>query len=559
MEDCPSLDDEDCDGLINEEGLSCVCVPGQKLQCHSGPPQTQFKGNCQPGWVTCATDGMSYGPCVGEVLPSQEDCDETYTDEDCDGQTNEEGPSCVCAPGQLASTCYTGPSAKLGVGSCQAGKLMCKFSGLGFYETCYNEVLPVLENCAAPSDEDCNGQTAPPCAQPLWAKTLPPGSGARVDTLGTGVWVAGSANQATDLGGGVLPAGAPSDVWVARFDADGKHVWSRQFPGPGNESVQSLAVGGSGESVVAGWCSGSAVFDSVGFDCKKSGKVFVLKLAATGAVLWAKAFGPDGASQVPSSVEMDAAGNVIFAGIHHDSIDFGGGPLPKPAMEGSTFLVKLDPNGNHAFSKSFPHQISYSVSSDWVADVAATGAGDVIVSGKFMGSFDLGGGTLGSGWGYKAYVGRFDSNGAHQWSKAWESSLVSRMRTTAAGTIFLAGAYDSPIAFGPTPLPGNGRFVVELAADGKHIWSSGSNPGYNIEVKALGVRAGSPIILGGAGGYFDFGFGQTQSLGGFLVGLESGGNALWQYPENKVFHAAAYDSMGNLYVLGPDFLRKIYP
>lgn len=560
MEDCPSLEDEDCDGLVNEDGLNCVCIPGQKVDCYSGPPSTAKVGNCYPGLATCAPDGMSYGACVGETLPSPEDCGESSVDEDCDGATNEEGPSCVCMPQQFSGTCYTGPPAKLGIGSCQAGKLLCQTSGLGFYTACYDEVLPTLENCAASGDEDCDGTTAAPCAQPLWTKALPANASAHVATLGTSVWLAGSSKQPTDFGGGVLPSGAALDAWVVRFDADGKHVWSRRFPGAGNELVKGLAVAAGGEAVLAGACSDGSVFDSFSFDCKSPGKVFIVRLNASGAALWAKAYGPDGGWQAPSSVDVDASGNVILAGIHYDAIDFGGGPLPKPASGGATFLVKLDSSGNHVFSKSFPHGIATSLTTDWVAGVGALASGDIVMAGRFMGDFDLGGGSLGSGWGHRAYVARFGVTGAHQWSKAWESSLVWRMRLSTSGNIVLAGTHDSPIYFGPTPLPGAGRFVVELAADGSHVWSTSLKPGgVDVDIRALAVRAGSPVILGGSGGYFDFGFGQAMATGGYLIGLESAGKVLWQYPENKAFHSAAYDSVGHVYAVSADHLRKVSP
>lgn len=558
LEDCPSLEDEDCDGKVNETGLNCVCKPGTKQACYTGPPGTLAVGNCFYGAETCAADGMSFGPCEGETLPQPEDCGQDYHDEDCDGETNEEGPSCVCVPQQYGPPCYSGPPETSGVGACSPGKLWCTPSGLGYEPECSGEVLPSKENCAAAADEDCDGKAAAACAQPLWSKTLPENFTVRVDTLGTDVWLAGSSNQPTDFGGGVLPSGLGSDSWVVRFDADGKHVWSRRFPGAGGDSVYGLAVGPTGESVLVGSCTGAAAFDTYSFDCKSPGKAYAVKLSASGAVVWAKVYGSDADLHLAQSVDVDGSGNVVLAGMHWATIDFGGGPLPVTTIA-STFLAKLDPGGNHVFSKSFPHVNAGSyVGSDWLADVAALGTGDIVIAGKFVGNLDLGGGALGAAYGYKSYAGRFGALGSHVWSKAWGSSQASRLRVTPT-TIFLAGQHSTTVYFGPTPISGPGQFLVELAADGTHLWSSGLPVAGWAEIRALAVRPGSQHILGGSGTAVDFGFGKGPSNAGFLVGVDYGGKVLWQYPETKVAASAAYDSLGRLYVAGSNFLWKLSP
>jgi hypothetical protein len=61
-----------------------VCTPGATQACYSGPMGTLDVGQCKGGTQTCASDGMSWGACVGEVLPGAETCG-NMTDEDCNG------------------------------------------------------------------------------------------------------------------------------------------------------------------------------------------------------------------------------------------------------------------------------------------------------------------------------------------------------------------------------------------------------------------------------------------------------------------------------------------
>ncbi|PKN32428.1 MAG: hypothetical protein CVU63_18835, partial [Deltaproteobacteria bacterium HGW-Deltaproteobacteria-20] len=117
-------------------------------------------GICVAGARTCAADGSSYGPCEGEITPGVETC-ATDDDDDCDGEVNEDGTDCACAPGST-STCYSGPSGTTGVGICASGAQTCNPLGTG-YGPCQGEVLPATEDCSTPEDENCDGQT-PPCS-----------------------------------------------------------------------------------------------------------------------------------------------------------------------------------------------------------------------------------------------------------------------------------------------------------------------------------------------------------------------------------------------------------
>ena len=101
-EDCISPLDDDCDGQANEDGAGCSCQPGEIAPCYSGPADTEGVGACHGGQQGCKADGTGYGPCLGKVTPSAETCDAAISDEDCDGETNEEGFDCYCGDGYLS-------------------------------------------------------------------------------------------------------------------------------------------------------------------------------------------------------------------------------------------------------------------------------------------------------------------------------------------------------------------------------------------------------------------------------------------------------------------------
>jgi cysteine-rich repeat protein len=156
----PDPDDPEDDGVLCTldtcDGTTPVHTPGMTA-CYTGDPETDGVGPCAPGVQACDDGGTPVGPCMGEVLPADEDCDPDHVDEDCDGQTNEEGLACVCAPDEQ-SACYTGEGGTQDVGPCHGGTAVCALDGLGF-GPCEGEVTPDAEDCEPGLvDEDCDGQ-----------------------------------------------------------------------------------------------------------------------------------------------------------------------------------------------------------------------------------------------------------------------------------------------------------------------------------------------------------------------------------------------------------------
>src|SRR5262245_20572362 len=56
-------------GATSSTGTGSACKPGDTRDCYSGPPGTEGVGTCKAGSQVCNNDGMSYGPCGGEIQP----------------------------------------------------------------------------------------------------------------------------------------------------------------------------------------------------------------------------------------------------------------------------------------------------------------------------------------------------------------------------------------------------------------------------------------------------------------------------------------------------------
>ena len=140
---------------------SCPCVPGKDYDCYDGPAGTKGTGICKGGKATCKADGSSLGPCVGQILPATETC-ENLLDDNCDGAVNEGGIACVCKPAEVAP-CYDGPAGTENVGICKSGAKTCDNQGKS-WGSCVGQVPPAVQLCTVPAaDQNCDGQLNEGC------------------------------------------------------------------------------------------------------------------------------------------------------------------------------------------------------------------------------------------------------------------------------------------------------------------------------------------------------------------------------------------------------------
>ena len=137
------------------------------------------------------------------------------------------------------------------------------------------------------------------------------------------LFVTGSFYNTVDLGGGPLDSGGQSDVFVAKYNSAGTHQWSQRFGSTGGDWGNSVAVDGSGRAVVTGSFNGSVSFGgpvlvSAGFD-----DVFLATYDSNGAHQWSKRFGGTN-TEAGIAVATDALDNVVMTSNFGGTAEFGG-------------------------------------------------------------------------------------------------------------------------------------------------------------------------------------------------------------------------------------------
>jgi hypothetical protein len=359
----------------------------------------------------------------------------------------------ACQLGDLVD-CYDGPAGTEGKGVCVGGKAVCGADGkLG---ACTGEVVPAAQvDCTAHQDQDCDGNIDRCPLDTLWAKAYA---------------VAG--------GGGFAPP--------------------------------AVAVDPSGNIFFAGFLTGQLDFGITTLvSASGDADAFVAKVDAAGTTLWAKKFGDPMKDQVINNARSDADGNVILVGFFQGSLDDLGIVVPPAAGGTDAFVIKLDPSGTPLWAR-------------WGGDtgyqsadaVAVTPAGDVVVAGRYDGSFSFngGGGTFSNtvNNGDVIFVQRFDKDGNAVWNTSlatdpangYGDEQIYSITTDLNGDVLVAGYFEGNVVFpdGTSHLSAGGYDIFVTKLNGKSgavLWAK--TFGGTTDEQNYGVAAdtqGSVFITG---------------------------------------------------------------
>jgi hypothetical protein len=479
-----------------------ICTPSATQACYSGPAGTVGQGICKAGSQTCAADGASWGPCVGEVLPQVEDC-ATPQDENCDGLS----PACTGVVEWAKRFGGSGNQTVYGVAADAAGNVVVVGQFAGTVDFGGGPLTSAGGQDIFVAKLDPNGGH-------LWSKRYGDaaeqfGASVAVDDGGN-VVVVGYFAGAVDFGGGPLPSAGGQDIFVAKLDPGGAHLWSQRFGDASDQHGTHVAVDGSGNVVVTGSMAGSVDFGGGPLTSAGSNDVFVVKLDPGGGHVWSERFGGAG-DESASGVAVDAAGDVALTGHFTAAIDFGGGPLVSAGVT-DIFLAKLDAAGGHVWSKR------YGDASDQTAtSVAMDPSGAVVFTGTYKDA-DLGGGPL-PGVG-SIFLAKVDAAGNHLWSKKF-GDLGNQGGTGVAvdfgGNVLLTGYLQGSADFGGGPLPSAGKddiFVAKFSAGGAHVWSKRFGDTDDQQGRAVTADgSGNVILAANVRGSVDFGTGALPDGG----------------------------------------------
>ncbi len=268
-----------------------------------------------------------------------------------------------------------------------------------------------------------------------------------------GVVIAGSFQQALDLGGGALQAmgGGTFDLFVAKFSLAGGHLWSKGYGDDADQAAWDLALDGTGNVYVSGNAKGTIDFGKGAHSSMTvDGSAVVAKLDPSGGTVWSGLFGD---SATAYAIDADAAGGFAVTGAFKGMIDFGGEKLAGGSSADSVFVARFDAQNKHKWSKVF------GTASTQGNAIAVDTKGKVWLGGLFQQSVNFGGLKLTSAGSFDAFLVKFDTAGCHVWSKAFGNEQyqgVVDIAADASGNAAVVGNFSGSIDLGGGALTATG-------------------------------------------------------------------------------------------------------
>ena len=275
-----------------------------------------------------------------------------------------------------------------------------------------------------------------------------------------------------DFGGDLLDAPgmknlAKGRMFLARFDAEGKHLWSKRFANASVTGVQ-IAVDEGGDTFVGGTFYGKVDFGGGPLTSASYGDIYLARLDPAGKQVWSKRLGEAGSNDnVITRVAAVSGGALIVSGAFNGAIDLGTG-LIKSSEFNVKFLARFDSDGKHVFSRVFSQSNGFLV----VAQVAARSTGEIAFAGDLSDTIGFGGTPLmpQGDWGSDGFVARYDALGHFVWDRGFKcDACAGAVPITpafdVAGNLFLAGLFSSTFHVAEPPLVSAGErdlFVARL-------------------------------------------------------------------------------------------------
>jgi beta-propeller repeat-containing protein len=354
-----------------------------------------------------------------------------------------------------------------------------------------------------------------------------------------------------------------SDIFVAKYNADGGLLWARRAGGTSYDEARGVAVDGAGNVYVTGLFQLTANFGPTNLISSGQSDVFISKYDPGGNLQWARRAGGNDFEE-SHAIVLDSSTNLYIAGYFDANANFGSIALRNNSSSSDIFVAKCDRNGNFLWA----HQAGGD-GEDIASAIALDPAANVYVTGYFEGSAVFEGTNLvsaGTSGLRDVFFASYTSAGTFRWVRQAGGAAEDSGNGVAAddqGSVYVTGSFTTPATFTSTNLTGSGEdiFLAKYNSAGTLAWvrrAGGNNAIYGDGGESVALDAARNVYVAGYfSGTGNFGTTNLPSSGFddvFVAKYNPAGNLQWVRKAGganlDVPYAVAIDSGTNICVTG---------
>lgn len=305
------------------------------------------------------------------------------------------------------------------------------------------------------------------------------------------------------------------ECYVAKYSCSGDFLWASNTDQKTNNLTNiSVATDNASNVLVSGL---------------NSPDNYLVKFDTNGNTLWAKSFPMK--SFYNSLISTDANNNIYLTSEIHlsdysISAMFGLITLNQSVSDGSTALIKFDPDGNALWAKTYGGVPGLGYSDGWACDIKTDASGNTYLWGWCPNNAVFGTYTLTNpiGTGYSLYLAKINTLGDVVWANAvYETkngfNYGDLLDLDKEGNVYVGGHFTDQIRIeGKDYMPEgtNDFYAVKYSSTGLFQWIK-TIPANSAIIKALSIKENDILSIAGYAGI-------NSTLGSFNITRTSGSN-----------------------------------
>lgn len=305
-----------------------------------------------------------------------------------------------------------------------------------------------------------------PTGKLLWAETAGGtdydyGHGIAVTPEGD-CYVAGTFSGVVQIGNS-HSTGKGRSMFVAKYDTDGKMLWSHLAGKGGSQSGHQIAVDIQGNCYLCGLITGiiELAGQEVGSDTKQQ-DIFLAKFSPAGKLIWSANSGGH-ANGLSTGVAVDKSGNCYLTGMFKNVAKFGNTTL-NSVGEYDIFVARIHADGTPGWAYSGGGE-----KIDYGLGIAVDQSGNCYVTGEFTDDVVFMGQHLTQLGGRDLFITRFSPDGKLDWLEIMggeKSDLSYAIAVDQNDNCFISGAFSPSTQYQSHKLLSRGSndiFLIKLS------------------------------------------------------------------------------------------------